>query len=330
MVDCSDADLFSHASRAAGKVVLITGGANGIGRQASLDFARHGAKVVIGDLETDAAAKVVDEITTAGGEAVFLKCDVTNWDDQHALFQLAVRTYGSVDIVVPNAGITEGGAITRSIAGSQPTKPNLKALEVNLIGVFYTTQLALFHFGWRKHQWNKALVFVGSMASTVGIPLGYEYSASKHALVGLMGSLHAQCLENEIRLGLVAPWFTDTAILDAGIRFMLAGIPYASIKRVSGAIFAAATNDDPATHAAIWAIPDDKEVCRVNREVLDKGPYKVLMTRVERLMSTAGLISRIFRTLGDLFDLFGTKMLVFAVAIAFGAALYKGAFVAET
>lgn len=56
------------------------------------------AKVVIGDLQTEAAAKVVDEITSAGGEAVWLKCDVLNWDDQHALFQLAVRTYGTVDI----------------------------------------------------------------------------------------------------------------------------------------------------------------------------------------------------------------------------------------
>lgn len=62
--------------------------------------------------------------------------------------------------------------------------------------------------------------------------MGYEYSASKHALVGLMGALYAQCLEFEIRIGLVAPWFTDTTILDTGVRVMLAGLPFTKIERI--------------------------------------------------------------------------------------------------
>ncbi|EJD52832.1 NAD(P)-binding protein [Auricularia subglabra TFB-10046 SS5] len=320
----TDADLFAHASRAAGKVVLITGGGNGIGRQAALDFARHGAKVVIGDVQTDDAAKVVEEIVRGGGEAVFQLCDVTNWEQQHALFQLATRTYGTVDIVVPNAGIGEHPGFRDTLNASEPTKPVLRTLEINLTGVFYTLQLALIHFGHKKQDWNKAIIFIGSMAGIMGIPSGYQYSASKHAIIGLAGSLYDQCTTDEIRLAVIAPWFTDTAIVHAGVRLLLAGVPFARISRVSGAIFAAATNPDPKTNAAIWSIPDHGEVFRLERPHLSEGPYKILNERCARVFGTVGWLRQTVRTTSDILDLFGTKMLAFAVAIAFGAAIWNG------
>ncbi|KAI9445660.1 hypothetical protein BJY52DRAFT_1096974, partial [Lactarius psammicola] len=101
----SDDELFVYAERAKGKVVVLTGGANGIGKEVALTFAKYGQqtsigfKVVIGDTNVSGAEGVVTSITKNGGWAVSTKCNVVNWDDQVALFKLAFKHYGAVDIV---------------------------------------------------------------------------------------------------------------------------------------------------------------------------------------------------------------------------------------
>ncbi|GAA5821555.1 hypothetical protein JCM11251_000907 [Rhodosporidiobolus azoricus] len=108
------------------RVVLVTGAANGIGKEVVKAAARLGAKVVLGDLsrQEKRLKEVVEEIKAEGGDAICGLCDVTSWEEQNALFKLAFSTYGLIDVVFANAGIT-----------SVEPKPDLRTLDINLSGV---------------------------------------------------------------------------------------------------------------------------------------------------------------------------------------------------
>jgi len=165
--------------------------------------------VVIGDLDAVNAQKTVHDIESRGGHAVSLKCDVMNWDDQTAMFDLAMTRFGSVDVVIPNAGVSELGAFhVVTFDKGKPVKPNLKTLEVNLIGVLYTTHLAMHYLALNQKEGSlKALVLLGSMASWSSIPRGALYSASKHAILGLMRSFYPEFEAKNIRIGSIHPFF---------------------------------------------------------------------------------------------------------------------------
>jgi NAD(P)-dependent dehydrogenase (short-subunit alcohol dehydrogenase family) len=98
--------------RLAGKVAVVTGGGNGIGAASCRRFAEHGAKVVVADVQADRAAETAAAITDAGGEAVSIAVDVTSRDDNDAMAQLAVDTWGAIDIVFTAAGISHGGYVS--------------------------------------------------------------------------------------------------------------------------------------------------------------------------------------------------------------------------
>lgn len=98
--------------RLAGKVAVVTGGGNGIGAASCRRFAEHGAKVVVADVQADRAAETATAITDAGGEAVSIAVDVTSRDDNDAMAQLAVDTWGGIDIVLTAAGISHGGYVS--------------------------------------------------------------------------------------------------------------------------------------------------------------------------------------------------------------------------
>jgi NAD(P)-dependent dehydrogenase (short-subunit alcohol dehydrogenase family) len=209
MTTITDEQLYSHANRVRGVVVIITGGANGFGKETALRFGKFGAKVVIGDLDVNGAKTVAAEIVQAGGQAISQRCDVWNWDDQVSLFELAMSEYGSVDIVVPNAGIDERGSFsTTNIVHGKPTKPSFKTIEINLIGVMYTTHLGLYYMKKNNNPESlKSIVFLGSMASWQALPSAPLYSASKHAILGFMRSLYLPCLKDGIRVAVIHPWF---------------------------------------------------------------------------------------------------------------------------
>ncbi|KAG5639461.1 hypothetical protein H0H81_001583 [Sphagnurus paluster] len=174
MTAIPDDKLYDYASRLKNRVVVITGAANGIGRETALQLALYGAKVVIGDLDVLGAQKTVNDIESAGGTAVFLKCNVTVWEEQVALFELATSQFGAVDIVVPNAGVAELGTFdTVTFKDGKPVKPDTRTLEVNLTGAVYTTHLALHYLGVDRDpeaDTLKAVVLIGSMDTNI-IPI---------------------------------------------------------------------------------------------------------------------------------------------------------------
>ena len=95
--------------RVEGKVALVTGGASGIGRATALTFAREGAKLVVADMNADGGQQTVHMITEKGGEAIFVRTDVSKAVEVQALLSQAVATYGRLDCAHNNAGISGGG-----------------------------------------------------------------------------------------------------------------------------------------------------------------------------------------------------------------------------
>jgi len=302
MTAVPDDKLFEYTDRLNGKVVVITGAANGIGKEAAIRFGSFGAKVVIGDLDAAGAEKTVQEIKAAGGDAVSLKCNVTVWEDQVAMFELAASKYGVVDIVVPNAGVSELGSFdTVRFSGGVPQKPDLRTIEVNLLGTLYTSHLALHYLPLkRKSRSLKALILIGSMASWSGIPRGSLYAASKHGVLGLMRSLHPGFAFKDIRIACIHPFFADTAIVPTPVKLLLAGIPLATVPRIAGAIVYAATNPDPETSGCAWLLTDDGPLFMVPREEFKMGVYKMIDDRANAaLKGVTGVIyyARLFKDL---------------------------------
>ncbi|KAI0061324.1 NAD(P)-binding protein [Artomyces pyxidatus] len=324
MTTISDDQLFTHASRAKGKVVVLTGGANGIGREAALAFAKYGAKVVIGDLDKASADGVVADIKKAGGEAVFSQCNVLDWDAQVDLFELAISKYGAVDIVVPNAGINEAADLARKveIKDGRPVRPAMLTMQINLTAVLHTVHLGLHYMTQNRAPGDwKSIVLIGSMASWQAIPLAPQYSASKHAILGLMRSLHLTLAQDNIRLAVVHPWFAgasslaDTKILPVGVKVVLAGIPLTPVSRIAGAIVCAAVDPDPATAGCPYVLPDDGPVMRLDKEKLTLGVYKLLDERVQRIESFVESVKFTVATVADISRIFGKGLIVVPVVV---------------
>ncbi|OAG36492.1 hypothetical protein AYO21_09299 [Fonsecaea monophora] len=176
--------------RLAGKSVLITGGAGGLGKAYATAFIQAGSYVTIADVNEKLGAETVAEM---GENSQFIKCDVTNWDDQVRAFEAASKNspYKSCDIVIANAGI-----------------PNLKTMEINLMGLLYTVKLALHYFRRQPvdSDRDRCLILKSSLAGYVDLPGSIQYNSSKFGVRGVMRSLRRTSWKENIRVNLVAPW----------------------------------------------------------------------------------------------------------------------------
>ncbi|KAF8972996.1 hypothetical protein BDZ97DRAFT_1912597 [Flammula alnicola] len=316
-----DEELFSHSDQVKGKVVVITGAANGIGRETALRFASYGAKVVIGDLDIAGASSVVAEIEKAGGSAACIKCNVTKFEEQVEMFELAIKKYGSVDIVVPNAGVSEVGTFRElEFKDGKPVKPKMATFEVNLFGVLYTAHLAVYYLQKNKQEGDlKSLVFIGSVASWMGIPMGEMYSGSKHAVLGVMRALHPILEDKGIRVGCIHPFFADTAIVPTPVKLFLAGIPLTPVPRVAGAIFYAATDPDMATSGSAYLLLDDGPVFMVPKEEFKEGVYKMIDDRSNAIRGALSGARAWFAFLRDVWRITGKPV----IGVGLTAALAK-------
>ncbi|KAF9462472.1 hypothetical protein BDZ94DRAFT_1322648 [Collybia nuda] len=313
MTAIPDNKLFEHASRLEGKVVVVTGAANGIGKEAAIRFASFGAKVVIGDLDVAGAQRTVTEIQSHGGQAISLGCNVTIWDDQVTMFETAISRFGAVDIVVPNAGVSEIGTFdTVTFDRGKPVKPSTATLDVNLTGVLYTTHLALYYLLLNRSSPDslKAIVLLGSMASWSGIPRGSLYAASKHAILGLMRSLYPGLHFQNIRIASIHPFFADTAIVPIPVKLLLAGIPLAPVPRIAGAILYAATDPNPETNGSAWLLTDDGPVFMVPKEEFKMGVYKMIDDRANAMIKGVTGIVYYVRLARDLGRILGRPVLI--------------------
>jgi NAD(P)-dependent dehydrogenase (short-subunit alcohol dehydrogenase family) len=184
----------SMPGRVEGKVALVTGGASGIGRATALAFAREGAKLVIADMQEDSGHHTMHLITEQGGEAIFVRADVSQAVEVQALISKAVATYGRLDYAHNNAGVSGGGsALTAEYAEERWHQ----VIAVNLTGVWLCMK---YEIPQMLHQGGGVIVNTASVARLIGARGLAAYVASKHGVVGLTKTAALEYAQQGIRV----------------------------------------------------------------------------------------------------------------------------------
>jgi len=192
----------------AGKVALVTGAGSGIGRASALAFAREGARVVVSDLDASSGEAVALEIARGGGEARFVRCDVTREAEVEALVRAARETFGRLDCAHNNAGGPGKGGRMHEI----PTEEWNAILLLNLTSVF----LCMKHeIPLMIAQGNGAIVNTASGAGLVAVPLLAHYAAAKHAVLGLTKTAAIENARTGLRINAICPGSVETPALRA-------------------------------------------------------------------------------------------------------------------
>jgi len=199
-----------------GKIALITGGAQGIGKVIGKELAVQGAHVIVGDINKEGAEKAAAEIKNSGGKASEVKIDVSNATIVQGVFDSILKEYKPLDIVVNNAGITRDGLLVRMKEIDWDM-----VLNINLKGSFLCSQQAA------KQTMKQKSGCIVNIASIVGLMGNFgqaNYSASKAGLIGFTKTLAKEVAPRGIRANAIAPGFIDTEmtqVLEDSIRLKL-------------------------------------------------------------------------------------------------------------
>ena len=192
----------TNPQKLSGKVAIVTGASKGIGAAIAAHLAAEGAAVVVNYAASKAGAdKVVDEITKHGGRAVAIQADVAKQPDIDRLLAETKKTFGRLDILVNNAGVYEFAPL------EQITPAHFhKQFDLNVLGLLLTTQAAVAQFG----PAGGSVINTSSVVSTLGVPGGAVYSATKGAVDSLTRALAKELGPRKIRVNTVNPGMVET------------------------------------------------------------------------------------------------------------------------
>jgi NAD(P)-dependent dehydrogenase (short-subunit alcohol dehydrogenase family) len=226
------------------RIVLVTGGATGIGAAVGRLCAARGDSVVVADVDESAGRRTAEQL---GG--LFVATDVSDPEASRAAVAAAEQHYGRLDLAVLNAGI----GVLEGPVEATPVEDYRRMTGVNVDGVFFGLQAAvpaLIRAG------GGAVVATASLAGLVATPSTPVYSLTKHAVVGLVRSAGAQLAGRGITLAAVAPGFADTAIIASELeKFRAVDFPLLTPDDVAAVVLQAA--DGPA--GAVWPIQPGRE-----------------------------------------------------------------------
>lgn len=192
----------------AGNVVIITGGASGIGAALGRELGRSGATVVLADRQADVAEAVAAEIRQAGGRAEAADLDVRSLEAVTRVVDGTVSRHGRLDLLFNNAGIAVGGEVD-----TYGPKDWDDVFDVNIRGVAYGIQAA---YPVMIRQRSGHIVNTASMAGLVGAPAEGSYGAAKHAVVGLSKSMRIEAKRHGVKVSVLCPGAIRTPILTGG------------------------------------------------------------------------------------------------------------------
>ena len=189
-----------------GKVALVTGAGSGIGEACAKDLATNGAKVVVTDINLEAAERVAREITEAGGKAKATKLDSASPEDNRKAVEFAVQEFGGLHLAVNNAGVGAGP----DAAGDLALEDWDKVIDINLNGVLYGMRYQLPEI----EKAGGAIVNMSSIHGSVATGVGASaYTAAKHGVVGLTKQAGVDYGPRGVRVNAVGPAYIETPLL---------------------------------------------------------------------------------------------------------------------
>jgi 3-hydroxybutyrate dehydrogenase len=191
------------------KVAVITGAASGIGKEIAVIFAREGAKVAIADLDQNAADATAREIDSTGQRAIGVAMDVSNEEQVEDGTAKVVRTFGTMDVLVSNAGIQ----IVAPVVDFEFAKWK-RLLSIHLDGAFLTTRAALRQMYKQK---SGSIIYMGSVHSKEASVLKAPYVTAKHGLIGLAKVVAKEGAAHGVRANVICPGFVRTPLVDKQI-----------------------------------------------------------------------------------------------------------------
>lgn len=185
------------------KVILVTGASRGLGRAIAVELGKQGQKVIVNYAGSEAAAhETVDMVKAAGGDAVAIQANCASPEEIKAMFDKSIEAFGTVDVLINNAGITKDGLVMRM-------KPDQwqDVIDVNLSGVFYCTQ-AFFKIASKKRSGR--VINISSVVGQIGNPGQANYAAAKGGVIGMMMSNAKEFASRGVTVNCICPGFIES------------------------------------------------------------------------------------------------------------------------
>jgi NAD(P)-dependent dehydrogenase (short-subunit alcohol dehydrogenase family) len=266
-------------------VAVVTGGGAGIGRALAIEASRRGARVVVSDVEADAASAVALEITAGGGTAIPLQCDIT---DQASIERLAADTlaaFDSVNLVCANAGVGAGGRIDET-----PIDDVRWIFEVNLLGTFDTLRTFTAPLRAAAAAGHRAHVLTTGSEHSLGVPPHVGpmtvYTTTKHALLGLTDCVRRDLAPSGVTASILCPGYVGTEGWNA--------------KRNRPARFGGPQQSDPALREHLASIGQAAEdVATIAFDGMEAGTF-VIVTNEQSRAFALDRCAEVERSFGDL------------------------------
>lgn len=264
-------------NRLEGKVAIVTGASSGIGRAIAVHYAKEGAKVVVADLhegrnqggfEDAASATTVEEIERNGGTAFFATCDVASQQQVADLMSIAVQRFGTLDVIVNNAGIYRSGKLVHEF-----DERDLDACwDVNLKGTWFCCQESIKIF---LGKGGGTIVNIVSTAGLGGHPKQSVYNISKSAVSSLTKCIAIEYGRNGIRANGICPTYAKTSMTrgyfddDDYMRAFAESIPlkrWGEVDDISNLAVFLASDESSYIHGALIPVDGGETLCRYSVE----------------------------------------------------------------
>ncbi|MFK4792167.1 glucose 1-dehydrogenase [Sphingobium sp. ZW T5_29] len=208
----------------AGKTALVTGAAGGIGRATALAYASSGANVIVTDIQTEGGEETTHAIKTAGGEAIFVRSDVTSPDDVDALIDTCMSAYGRIDFACNNAAVE----LEDTALADVKDETARRVMDINFMGVFLCMKREISAM---LGQGGGSIVNVASMNALRSRADSAVYDGTKAAVLAMTRSAALGYTARNIRINAVCPGVTDTPML--ALKMSMVGAERSMIEQVA-------------------------------------------------------------------------------------------------